>query len=169
MSKDEMQKIPGATIKGLMAVEPGSLVYLPIGEVMVPGLKGLGKEDGDDVHVVFTLSSLPHEPSSPQLIHPDVSQRFLDLGRKWRVQLPLETSNMNFRAFDTGDDSCGIVVHANTWFLRVLFYRSAPRPAFMDLSTGRVEFSLPEGKTVFFGGWKFALEGCDDFFLQWPE
>ena len=169
MPEDEMRRFPNATIKGLMAVEPGSLIFVPISQVMVPGLKGLGNEDGDDVHVVFTLSSMSKEPTSPQLILPDQSQRVLDLGKNCSIQLPLDSASMNFRGDDTGNDTCGVVVHSDTWFLRVMFYQGVPRAAFMDLSTGKVDFSFPGGKNVLFSGWEFTLEGSDNVILRWPE
>ena len=169
MSDDEMHRFPDATIKGLLDVEPGSLVYVPVGEIMVPGLKGLGQEDGEDVHVIFTLSSMPEEPTSPQLIIPDQSQRVLNLGKKWRIELPVDATRMKFRNDDLGGNACGVIVQSETWFLRVLFYRSDPRPAFMDLSTGKVVLKLPDGKNVLFGGWDFRLIGSDDLLLHWPE
>lgn len=169
MSDDEMLRFPDATIKGLLAIEPGSLVYVPVGEVMVPGLRGLGQENGDDVHVIFTLSSMPEEPTSPQMILPDQSQRVLDLGKKWRIELPVDAKRMRFRNDDVGEDACGVVVQSDTWFLRVMFYRGVPRPAFMDLSTGKVVLKLPDGKNVLFGGWAFRLNGSDDLLLRWPE
>ncbi len=170
MPEDEMRRFPNATIKGLLAVEPGSLIYVPIGQVMVPGLKGLGHEEGDDVHVVFTLSSMPEEPNSPQMILPDESQRVLDLGKKWRIALPIDPERMKFRNFDTGDDACGVVVYSDIWFLRVMFNNLGnPRPACMDLSTGKVDFSFPGGKNVLFSGWEFTLEGSDNVILRWPE
>ena len=136
---------------------------------MVPGIKGLGQEDGDDVHVIFTLSSMPEEPTSPQLIIPDQSQCVLDLGKKWRIELPVDATCMKFRNDDVGGDACGVIVQSDTCFLRVLFYRSVPRAAFMDLSTGKFVLKLPDAKNVLFSGWAFRLKGADDMLFRWPE
>ena len=169
MSGNEIRRFPNATIKSIVSVEPRSLIYVPIGQTMVPGLKGLGNDHGDDVDVVFALSSMPNEPASPQLIVPDQFLRVLDLGTKWRIQLPLDPTGMDFRSQDMEDDPCGVVVHSDTWFLRVMSYIGLPQAAFMDLSTGKVEFNLPGGDNVLISGWEFTLEGSDDVILRWPE
>ena len=164
----DMKKVPDTTLELVRNVEPGSLVYLSHNDGILVGLKGSGEERGHEVHVIFALKSSMEDGFSPVLIVVGDNERVLSLGKSWTMHLPLEPSRMTFGASEMYKDGFGIVVHRDAWYLRVLSDQVRPRPVFMNLSTGRVDFSLPDRTGVFVEGWKLTLDGVDDFSISWP-
>lgn len=57
----------------------------------------------------------------------------------------------------------------NARYLRIMSDPVQWQPKFMNLSTGRVDFSLPNLTGVFVYGWKLTLDGVDEFSLRWPS
>ena len=163
-----MKRAPDTTLELVKDVEPGSLVYLSRNNGTLVGLKGTGEEDEDEVHVLFALESSVEDEFAPAAIVVDDDERVLSLGRSWTMHLPLEPSRMTFGASEMHGNDLGIVVQRDAWYLRVMFDQVRPRPLFMDLSTGRVDFSLPARRGVFVEGWELTLDGVDDFSLRWP-
>lgn len=164
----EMNRVPETTLKLVKDVEPGSLVYLSRNNHILVGLKGSGEEDGDEVHILFVLKSSAEDGFPPALIVVDENERVLSLGKSWTMHLPLEPSRMTFRASEMHKDGLGVIVHHDAWYLRIISDLGQQRPIFMNLSTGRVDFSLPDRTGVFVDGWKLTLDGVDDYSLHWP-
>lgn len=161
---------PDVIVEKLIKVPNGALIYLPIAKTIVPAIKGLGKEEGDDVHAVFILKPIPGSTKFPTMRIPNETQHVLNFGEDWIIELPLDPAGLNFDELSDDDTSCGVVVVGQKHFLRVYCHvTTRERAVFLDLSSGAITFQLPEGTEVFFPGWTISLPDSRGVITSWPH
>lgn len=153
-----MIMFPNAVQAKLKDVAAGSLVLIRVAETVTPAVKGLGQENGDDVHVVFLLKPVPGVHDKPALRTPREDERVLNFGHDWALELPIDTTGMRFDGVPSPSRDCGVAIVADTKFLRVCFERpERASVVFLNLSTGESLFTLPDAPEVFVPGWTVRI------------